>query len=406
MRKKVSLILPALLLLAAGLALGSGQKQEPEDTLGVAPGQRPIVFGGALPLTGWGSDAGEYNHRGYEIWAQLVNRKGGILGRPVQIKIYDDQSDPTTTARLYERLITEDQVDVLIAPWSDDMTMPATTVAERYRKPMITGGATLDAIWARGYRYVVGMLPSSYDYVGVAVRLLAGKVQTAAIINNELTYTTGFGDAAETNLNELGIRLLTREVYSADATDFTAALTKIRGLNPELLIGGTGVEDAVQIIRQSLEVGLNARAFYFTIAPVAPEFLQLLGRDAEYILGTTEWEPTFTHLPGFQEFYDAYVAEYGEEPVEDVATSYGLAQVLQAAIEQAGRVDDQAINDALHTLETTTVFGRYKVDPQTGRQTGKEVFVIQIQNGQRRVIWPQADAAAELIYPAPAWNRR
>ena len=396
MQRNIFACLIAILLLFAGVGA----------PLSHTAAQEPIVLGGALPLTGWGSDAGTYNHRGYIIWERLVNDKGGILGRPVKIKVYDDQSDPTTTARLYEKLITQDRVDVLIAPWSDDMTMPATTVAERYKKPIVTGGATLDTIWARGYKYVCGLLPSSYDYVGVAVRLLKGKVKTAAVINNGLTYTTGFGDAAETNLKELGIKNVSREVYSPDATDFTAALTKIRSKNPDFLIGGTGVEDAVQIVRQSNEVGLNAKAFYFTIAPGEPEFTRLLGKNAEYVLGTTEWEPTFTHLPGFKAFYDAYMKEYGEEPVEDVATAYGIAEVLKKAIEMAGRIDDEGINKALHTMETTTVFGKYKVDPATGRQIGKKLFVIQIQDGKRQVIWPEAEATSKLRFPAPAWNKR
>ena len=93
--------LAAMALLAA-CGAGSGPGESPDA------GGDTIVFGGALPLTGWGSDAGQLNNRGYELWAKHVNEDGGILGRQVELKIYDDQSDPTTTARLYERLITQD----------------------------------------------------------------------------------------------------------------------------------------------------------------------------------------------------------------------------------------------------------------------------------------------------------
>jgi len=392
------LALAATLLLAASVSFAGGG--------GEPQAEEPIVFGGALPLTGWGADAGVYNNQGYLLWEKHVNEDGGILGRPVELLIYDDQSDPTTTARLYEKLITEDKVDVLLAPWSDDMTMPATTVAERYGKPIVTGGATLDAIWSRGYKYVNGLLPSSYDYVGVGIRLVAPMIESVAVANGDLTYTSGFGDAAVTNIEELGLKLAARETYAADTTDFTAVLTKIRATNPDMLVGGTGGEDSVQLIRQSKEVGLNAKAYYFTISPVDPEFVRVLGKDAEYVLGTSEWEPTFTHLPGFQRFYDAYMAEYGEEPVEDVATAYGVCQVLQTAVEEVGELDDAKIGEALRNLETVTVFGTYNVDPQTGAQKGKELFVIQIQNGKRVVVWPEEDADGDLIFPAPPWNRR
>lgn len=392
-----------LILRAAGttlaVALATGAAAQDAD---------PIVFGGALPLTGWGADAGEYNRRGYELWKKHVNEDGGVLGRPVEILIYDDASDPTTTARLYERLITEDEVDVLLAPWSDDMTMPATTVAERYGKPMITGGATLDAIWNRGYQFVNGLLPSSYDYVGMPMRLIADQqgVDTVAIVNNELTYTTGFGDAAAQNADELGLETLLHEVYSADNTDFTAVLTKARAAEPDLFVGGTGGEDAIQILRQAEETGLAPAAFYFTIAPVDPEFVRVLGPTAEYVFGTTEWEPSLTDLPGYDRFVTGYRDEYGEDPVEDVATSYGLVQVLAEGVERVGGLDDAQLAEMLRNMEMQTVFGTYQVDPETGRQTGKEIYVVQIQDGERHIVWPEGFATSEIRFPTPAWDAR
>jgi branched-chain amino acid transport system substrate-binding protein len=374
---------------------------------GGEPSGDPIVFGGALPLTGWGSDAGLLNQRGYELWEAQVNEDGGILGRPVELLIYDDQSDPTTTARLYERLISEDEVDVLLAPWSDDMTMPATTVAERAGKPMVTGGATLTDIWDRGYKYVTGLLPSSYDYVGVAIRLVAEDVASVAVVHNDLTYTTGFGDAAVENVNDLGLELTAQEAYSEDIQNFVPVMESLGRGSPEMLVGGTGgANDAIQIVQAAKVAGLSPLAMYFTIAPVEPEFIEVLGEDAEYILGTTEWEPSLVDLPGYDRFVDGYREMFDEEPVEDAATAYGLAQILQMAIEEVGEIDDEAINDALHTMEATTVFGEYAVDPDTGMQTGKRIYVLQIQNGERHIVWPEEFATAELIFPTPAWDER
>ncbi|MPZ52724.1 MAG: ABC transporter substrate-binding protein [Acidimicrobiia bacterium] len=381
----------------------------PETTGGGSdsPEGEPIVFGGALPLTGWGSDAGELNHRGYQLWEKQVNESGGILGRPVELLIYDDQSDPTTTGRLYERLITQDNVDVLLAPWSDDMTMPATNVAEQHGKPMVTGGATLTDIWDRGYKYVTGLLPSSYDYVGVAVRLLEGQVESAAVLNADLTYTTGFGDAGVENIEDLGMTLTGREAYADGTQNFAPIIAAIADGEPDLLVGGTGgANDAIQIVQASKIAGFSPDMFYFTIAPVEPEFVEVLGEDAEYVLGTTEWEPSLEGLPGFEEFVTGYEEMFGEEPVEDAATAYGLATVLQEAIESVGELDDDKINDELHTMEITTVFGDYSVDPETGMQTGKAIYVLQIQDGERHIVWPEDVATAELIFPTPAWSER
>jgi len=397
--RRTRMMVAAVAAMALLAACGAGGGSNADD--------ETIVFGGALPLTGWGSDAGQLNNRGYELWAKHVNEDGGILGKKVELKIYDDQSDPTTTARLYERLITQDKVDVLLAPWSDDMTMPATTVAEKHKKPMLTGGATLTDIWSRGYEYVSGLLPSSYDYVGVAIRLLGDKVASGAVLNNDALYTTGFGDAAVTNLEEQGITLTGREAYPGDTQNFAPAIAAIQGGSPELLVGGTGgADDAIQIVRAAKIAGLSPQAMYFTIAVVEPDFVESLGADAEYILGTTEWEPSLTELPGFDRFVEDYEAKHGEEPVEDVATAYGLAQVLQAAVKEAGELDDAKINTALRNLEMTTVFGTFKVDPETGMQTGKEIYVIQIQDGKREIVWPDSDKTSDLRFPMPAWSDR
>src|SRR5690606_7172924 len=183
-----------------------------------------------------------------------------------------------------------------------------------------------------------------------------------------------------------------REVYPGDTQNFAPAIASIQGGSPELLVGGTGgADDAIQIVRAAKIAGLAPQAMYFTIAVVEPDFVASLGEDAEYILGTTEWEPSLTELPGFDRFVQDYEAEHDEEPVEDVATAYGLAQVLQAAVEEAGELDDAKINTALRNLEMTTVFGTVKADPETGMQTGKEIYVIQIQDGKREIVWPDSD---------------
>jgi branched-chain amino acid transport system substrate-binding protein len=374
----------------------------------VAQAVEPIKFGAVLPLTGWGSETGKRNLRGYQLWQEMVNEKGGILGRPVELIIYDDQSDPTLTARLYEKLITEDKVDILLAPWSDDMTMPATTVAEKYKKPIVTGGATLDLIWERGYKYVCGVLPSSYDYVGVPIRYIVslGGISSGAVIACNLTFTQGFAVATVKNFEELGIKTVLNETYPAGTKNFVPILLKLKASNPDLVVVCGTLEEHVEFMRQCKQMDVNPKAFYLTVSVTEPEFVELLGPDAEYVFGTSEWEPTLQSLPGFEEFYHRYMAKYGEEPAEDDATGFAVAQILQHAIELAGCLDDEKINEVLHTMEFTTVFGTYKVDPNTGRQIGKELFVIQIQNGKREIVWPPEYATATVRFPTPAWKER
>ncbi|MEE9192579.1 MAG: amino acid ABC transporter substrate-binding protein [Candidatus Aerophobetes bacterium] len=373
--------------------------------------KEPIVFGGALPLTGWGADGGEYNRRGYMVWEDMVNAAGGILGRPVKVIIYDDKSDPTVTTRLYEKLVTQDKVDFLLSPWTDDMVMAATTVGEKYGKTIVAGGATYPAIWERGYKYVTGLLPNSKDYLGVGIRFFSG-LKTVALLNLDLTFTTGFADAAEWNFPREGMTLvLPRQTYTGDTTDLTAPLMKIKAKNPDFIVACTGgAEDATMILRQAKEIGLNPKAWWFTIAPVIPEYIEVLGEDAEYTLGCSEWEP---ELPDTIEDFSIRAAFNqrhremfgGEDPVEDAATTFGVGQIMQLAIEKVGELDDEKINEALHELDTSTVFGYYRVD-EAGKQKGKVMYVIQVQDGVRETLWPFKAATSVLRFPTPPWDKR
>ena len=136
----------------------------------------------------------------------------------------------------------------------------------------------------------------------------------------------------------------------------------------------------------------------------------MLGEDAEYTLGCSEWEP---ELPATIEDFDIR-SEFnqrhremfgGDDPVEDAATTFGVGQIMQQAIEKVGELDDEKINEALHELDTSTVFGYYRVD-EAGKQKGKVMYVIQVQDGVRETLWPFKAATSILRFPTPPWDKR
>jgi len=114
----------------------------------------PIRIGVTASLTGAYAAPGSSLLEGLRMWAYDVNSRGALLGRKVEIVSYDDQSDPVTSARLYERLISEDQVDLLIGPYASDVTLEASSVAERHNFPMVSASAAAREIWERGYRNI------------------------------------------------------------------------------------------------------------------------------------------------------------------------------------------------------------------------------------------------------------
>jgi len=133
-------------VLALLLGLGS---------LAPASGAEPIKIGIALSMTGNLADSADHYRKAIELWRDQVNGRGGLLGRQVELVIYDERSDPATAARLYERLITNDNVDLLIAPWGSASTATASAVAEKHKRLLINAGGASEKIQQRGFRYVV-----------------------------------------------------------------------------------------------------------------------------------------------------------------------------------------------------------------------------------------------------------
>lgn len=336
---------------------------------------------------------------------EQANAKGGVLNRQVQFVTYDDESDPETAAKLYEKLISEDKVDVIIGPYSTAVTLAASTVTEKHRYPMIVSGASGTDIWARGYKYVFGTYTMAPFYMDGAIDIAKKNgYRTVALINENGAFSKDVVAAAEKKAKEAGLDVIYTEEYTKDVRDLTPTLTKIRAANADVLIAGTYGDDATLIVRQLKDLNWTPKLVALTIGPALPDFTEALGTDAEYVFGATQWEPNIK-APGVSEFATAYNAKFGHMPGYHAAGGYGSAQLLQQGLEKVGSVDNQKLRDALASMNTTTAFGAFKVD-DTGSQTAKPSYLIQILGGERKLVWPDAAAESAASIPMPGWNQR
>ena len=140
-------------LVATGLTQqqqGAASAAQNATPMAAPPSGEPIVIGAAVSTTGSNGRTGLYQQEAYLLWEEQKNASGGLLGRPVRMVLYDDQSDPATGARLYERLLTEDNVDLILGPYSSSVTQAVAQVTERAGQPMLAAGASASDIWARG----------------------------------------------------------------------------------------------------------------------------------------------------------------------------------------------------------------------------------------------------------------
>jgi len=365
----------------------------------------PLRIGASISLTGiYDQPAGELRN-GYVLWMEQVNATGGILGRSVELVIYDDASDPDTAVNLYERLIAEDKVDLIIGPYSSTITVPVSTVTEKYGFPMVAAGAAATEVWTRGYRYVFGIYALARHDMDGAIDIAAKNgYRAVAIINENTPFPQDTAAGAAEKAREAGLQIAFHEEYGPDVSDLGPALTRIRALNPDMLIGGTFAEHARLMVRQLKALNWAPKMVALTVGPALPDFYDILGPDADYIFGTTYWEPS-TQAPGVSEFVASYAQRYGYEPGYHASVGFGAAQLLHQAIERAQSFDNEGIRDALATMETNTVFGPYKVD-ERGAQIAKPSYLLQWLNGERRIVWPDDVAEAAYAVPMPAWDGR
>ncbi len=374
-----------------------------------------IVLGAAVSETGNYAREGKDTRQGYNTWLEWVNNEyGGIkVGDTcynVEIIYYDDEGDPDTAANLVERLITEDEVDYLLGPYSSGLTMSTSAIAEKYGVIMVEGNGASEDIFSRGFQNIFAVLTPAGNYTESALKSLADQGATSVVIAYEDTaFPTSVGQGAEHWAAEYGMDVLAVETYPRDVADVSAIMTKFRDLDPDVFVGGGHFNDALLFVNSAQELGFSPGAMVITVGPSNPEFPAEVGDAANYIIGPTQWEASMSWKDDYfgtaAEYAERYEAMWGEPPSYQAAESTATALALQLAIENAGSTDMDAVRQALFDLDVETFYGPINFD-DTGKNAGKPMGAIQIQDGNIFVIAPTEAAVSELQYPMPAWEDR
>lgn len=384
--------------LSVGLAAGIGASAMAQDN-------RPVVIGGSLGLTGNFARMGEELDRGLRIWQEEVNARGGLLGRKVEFKVYDDQSDPTTSAKLYERLIVQDKVDLLFSAFASPIVFAASAVTEKYKMPMVAAGASAQNIWERGFKYIFQIFPQPDGQVrGILDIAKRVGVKTVAVATEDTIFTKELAQIFVKIAKEEGFDVVFYEEYGKNPSDLSPLVLKMKARRPDLFFGATYLPESVLFMKHAKELDFNPKIYSFTVGPALDDFVQTLGKDAELVTGTSLWEST-SRNPGSAEFVAKYREKYKTTPPYQTASSYSGMQILEAAVKKVGSFDREKLRDALATIEVSTVFGPYKVN-ELGAQLAKRAYVFQIQGGQRKVIFPDEIKETDFTYPMPPWTAR
>jgi branched-chain amino acid transport system substrate-binding protein len=367
----------------------------------------PIVMGGTLSISGrYAEPAGRYLNA-YKLYVDELNQRGGLLGHKVELRILDDKSDTRTAIELYERLITQDEVDIIAGPYSSAITDAVANVMERYQRPFIAAGAASKVIYQRGRKHVFSdAITIAQDYQNDALEIAKEiGVKRIAVIGEGSLFPRQSTEGALEWAKKLGLEVVFLQSYSKDEKNFTALLKKIDASGAEAIFSNSYYADAVAQLRQMRELNINVKMFSATIGPALPEFTEELGGTAEYVLGFSQWEPNpVLGHPGMKEFIENYQKRYGSKPNYHAAWGYAAMQILEAAVKNAGSFDPQKLRDALASVSVETVMGHWKADAQGLCTIGG--LTIQIQHGKRVIVRPNRMAEVKYILPMPRWDER
>jgi branched-chain amino acid transport system substrate-binding protein len=366
-----------------------------------------VLIGGAISQTGRYAEPAGRQVYSIKLWVDEVNARGGLLGHQITLRLLDDKSDTQTAIKLYEKLITEDKVDLLLAPYSSGITEAVANVNERYKMPFVAYGAASTPIWEKGRKYIFNIVAVAEDYQKGAVHLAKQiGVKKAAVIGEDSLFPRQSARGAKDWSKKLGIEIVLEENYPLKQTDFTALLQKITAAGAEAIFSNSYFADAAAQLRQMRELNLNFKLFSSTVGPALPNFPEQLGSTAEFVLGFSQWEPLPKVLghPGMPEYIERYEKRFGEKPNYHAGGTYGALQVTEAALKKVGSFDNEKLRDALATIEVQTIYGRYKVDARG--MNSHEGLTFQILRGQRRVVWPEKWAETKAELPMPEWSKR
>jgi branched-chain amino acid transport system substrate-binding protein len=372
-----------------------------------APAQAadPVRIGVALSQTGNLADSAAPYFKGLDLWREQANARGGLAGRPIEFVVYDDRSDPATAARLYEKLITDDKVNLVISSLGSATAATGSAVAEKHKMVMINGGGAAEAIQQRGFKYVFQTAARISTYAdGIVPMIEKYKIKSIALVSRDYAAARDISKAIKEQIKDKDVKIVMDEYFPAGTADFSSQIAKGQQLQPDLWIGLLYPGEAIETVRQFHSMNYMPK-FFVANGVSQDDFIKSAGKDAEYALGMSLFEPS---LPseGNKEFVKTYHDKYSADPGYYSAFGFVAGTVLEAAVKKAGSIDTEKVREALTTLKMGSVMGRHEVDPSTYMQIGVKGLVVQVQNGKREVVWPEEYKTAEPKLPIPAWDKR
>lgn len=391
-----------------------------------AQSKDPIKVGFSMSLTGAVAPNGRQLLTSLEIWRDDVNAAGGLLGRPVELVYYDDQSMPANVPAIYTKLMSIDKVDLLLGPYATNMTAPAMPIIMQANKTTIS----LLAIGVNrhfNYDRYFSMVPISSEGVAAFSRgffeLAAAqnpKPTTVAMVAADAEFARTAADGAKENAQKHGFKIIYDRSYPPTTTDFAPVVRAVQAANADIVFVAAYPPDTVGIIRSAHEVGLKPKMFGGTMIGLLATPLKVqLGplTNNLVIMESFVQAPTF-NFPGLQEMLTKYRDKAKGQQIDPYGIGfapfgYAAGQILAKAVTETKGLDHDKIAKYIHANKFQTVAGEISFGKDGEWSEPRTVFtqfqdvqpndVAQFRDGSKQpILWPEKYKTGTMIYPYAA----
>ena len=386
----------------------------------------PIKIGFGMALTGGLSANGKPALLAIQIWKDAINKKGGLLGRQVELVFYDDQTNPATVPGIYTKLLDVDKVDLVVSGYGTNLIAPLMPIAmERKLTVMAIFGLANNEKYK--YPNYFQISPTGPDtaaaFAGPFFELAAKQTprpQTAAIVGADAEYPQTALVGAREVIKRIGFKTVYDKTYPPSTVDYTPIVRAIKATNPDVVFVASYPPDSVGMLRAAHEVGLQPKLFGGGMVGLQfTTVMQSMGPMMNGIVNYDFWVPEPTMMfPGIQDFFKEYQPRAAKEGVDTLGYylppyTYAAMQILGQAIETTKSLDQQKIADYVRNTEFNTIVGKIKFG-KDGEWAKARTLMVQYQKvqgnnieqfrgpGKKPILYPDELKSGNIIYPYSA----
>jgi branched-chain amino acid transport system substrate-binding protein len=440
--RRASAVVVVLTLAATVAACAGAEERAAEES--EQKSDEPVKVGVSLPLTGPFAIPGSNHRKGYELCAEVVNERGGLLGRDLELLVNDNRSDTETVVNQTERFIDVENVDLLFGTFSTLLSFPSSAIAERNQMVYPEPSDSALPSHSRGFKYNFGFTLKPIEYIGQtpvdAIRALvdsgeidaADEPKTAAVVYQDDFFPNGITrgllggtseipgskekvDFGQGYLRDAGFEVVYTKQFPGDFNAWNSLANDIRRSDADYLFALTVPPTEVELVKALRTVGFHPKGAFFSQGTY-PEFKESLGDAVDGIIVWSTWSPTATwegEINGEpytnQDFIEDFEAKFGERPDEDMAQAFTVCQAMANAVHHTESLDNTKLRDWLASRTTddpvNTIQGGYQFDDK-GLTADRDVLLLQWQGGELKHVYPTGDEypeAAGIQWPISNW---